>query len=226
MTRTQRRRSTAKKLVASTALVGGALALTFGGAFATFTDTVTAGPQTISSGTIVLATGPTNIAGTGATNIVPGDTISREVDLNASGATANAASITLGFSASPSTLLDTDANWGLQASVQSCATAPTHNASYVYTCSGGFTSVLAQTPVATLETTPAALAGLNSLSKGGQDYLVFTLTFPSGAPGDMSLHTTACNGTPNGTSATENLEGCSSTLTYKFVATQRNATTE
>ncbi len=117
MTRAQRRRSTLKKLLASTALVGGALTLAFGGAFATFTDTVSAGPQTISSGKIIIATGPTNTAGTAATAIVPGDTITREIDLKSTGATANDASITLGFTANTSSLLNTDATYGLHLAV-------------------------------------------------------------------------------------------------------------
>jgi hypothetical protein len=33
----------------------------------------------------------------------------------------------------------------------------------------------------------------------------------------------ACSGTSGGTEATEDLQGCSSTLTYTFQATQRNA---
>jgi hypothetical protein len=49
-----------------------------------------------------------------------------------------------------------------------------------------------------------------------------TLTVPSGAPGNIAL-LGACSGTAGGTAATENLEGCSSTLTYTFTATQRVA---
>jgi spore coat-associated protein N len=216
MTRAQRRRGTAKKLLASTALVGGALSLAFGGAFATFTDTVSAGPQTISSGKIVIATGPTNTAATGATAIVPGDTITREIDLNSTGATANDATITLGFTANTSSLLNTDATNGLQLAVTECSVAPTV-AAPVYTCGGTTTTVLASTPVSSLVATPAALPGLKSLVAGGKDYLLFTLTFPQSAPGNLAVNPTACAGT----GATENMEGCTSVLTYNFVATQR-----
>jgi predicted ribosomally synthesized peptide with SipW-like signal peptide len=221
-----KRRSTTKKLVASTALVGGALALAFGGAFASFTDTVSAGPQTISSGTIQISTGPTDDSGTGATGIVPGDTIAREIDLNSTNATATAASITLGFTATTSSLLDQDATNGLQVSAQSCATKPTRTAGPppTYTCSGGWTAVTiggkASTSVSALETTAGALSPLNSLSPNKQDYLLFTLSFPSAAPGDLSK-VTACSGTAGGTSSTENLEGCTSVLKYTFVAIQR-----
>lgn len=220
-------RSVAKKLVASAGLVGGCLALAFGGAFAQFTDTAAAGPQPISSGTIMLATGPTNDSTIGATSIVPGDTVSREIDLNSTSATANAASITLALTATTSSLLDTDATNGLQLSVQSCATAPARTAGPPpsYTCSGGWSTVkiggATSVPVASLESTPAAVSPLNSLTAGKQDYLLFTLSFPSSAPGDLSKVTTACSGTAGGTSATENLEGCNTTLKYSFVAVQR-----
>jgi hypothetical protein len=78
---------TGRKIVRSMLLVLGPAAALIGGAFATFTDSVTAGPQAISSGTVKLATGPTNDVATGATNIAAGDTIAREADLNSTGAT-------------------------------------------------------------------------------------------------------------------------------------------
>jgi hypothetical protein len=54
--------------------------------------------------------------------------------------------------------------------------------------------------------------------------MVITFTFPSGAPGNLTL-LGACSGTAGSTSASaENLEGCSSTLTYNFTATQRAGT--
>jgi|SRR5579875_879757 len=230
MTTVLARRSTTIKVVASVALVGGALGLAFSGAFGTFTDQATGGPQTISSGKIVLAVGPTNDSATGAANIMPGDTVAREIDLNSTGATAPDASITLAVKASPSSLLDTDPTNGLQLQVQSCATAPTRTTGTTppvsYTCSGGWTTVLASTPVATLETTPATLPGLKSLSPGGQDYLLLTLSLPASAPGNFSQVATACSGSAGGNSSTENLEGCSSTLTYLFLATQRSGSAQ
>jgi hypothetical protein len=231
-TKAQRRRSTTKKLVASAALIGGALALTMGGAFASFTYTATTGPQSVSSGTIVIGTGATNDSGIAATNIVAGDTVSREVDLVAKG-TANAGSITLQFTTStPTSLLNSDPTNGLQLSIKACAAAPVRVAGPPpsYTCGGGWTAVTiggaATASVASLVTAPAALAPLNSLTVGGKDYLVFTLTLPATAPGDLSKVATACSGTIGGTSATENLEGCTSALTYNFLATQRAAAAE
>ncbi|HZT96439.1 MAG TPA: TasA family protein [Chloroflexota bacterium] len=220
------------KLALSALLIVGALGLLIGGAFATFTDEVPAGPQAITSGTVKIQTGPTNDAATGATNIAAGDTIAREIDLNSTGATLADQKITLQFSASPSSLLDTDATNGLQVGIQSCATPWTRTVvgspppPFTYTCSGGATTVTingaATASVSSLETTPGTLGSLNSLTPGGHDYLVYTLTLPSGAPGDLSK-VAACSGTPGGTATTEDLQGCASTLTYTFQATQRTA---
>jgi hypothetical protein len=221
-----------RKIVLSIALILGAATALIGGAFATFTDTVTAGPQAISSGTVKLAVGPVNDAGTGATNIAAGDTIAREGDLNSTGATLANKEITLKFSAAPSSLLDTDPTNGLQVSVQSCSVAWKRTVvgspppPFTYECTGTTAAVkingAATASVSSLEATPAKLEELKSLAAGGQDYLVFTLTLPSTAPGDLSK-VAACSGTSGGTVANEDLQGCSSTLTYTFQATQRNA---
>src|SRR5471032_955041 len=112
-----------RKIALSVLLLLAAAAALIGGAFATFTDTVTAGPQTISSGTIKIAVGPVNDAATGATNIAAGDTVAREADLNSTGATLANKEITLKFTASPTSKLDSDATNGLQVSVQACTVA-------------------------------------------------------------------------------------------------------
>jgi spore coat-associated protein N len=222
-----------RKVALSIALLLAAAAALIGGAYATFTDSVTAGPQAISSGSIKIAVGPTNDAATGATNIAAGDTIAREIDLNSTGATLANKEITLKFSASPTSLLDTDPTNGLQISIQACSEAWKRTKvgspppAFEYTCTPGATTVkingAATTSVSALETAAQPLTPLNSLNTGGQDYLVFTLTLPSTAPGNLGKVTTACSGTSGGTETTENLEGCSSTLTYTFQATQRNA---
>src|ERR1035437_4568601 len=82
----KRRNITKTKVVASIAIVAATGAALVGGVIATFTETANAGPQSIASGTIVLAIGPTNDATTAATNIAAGDTVSREVDLNSTSA--------------------------------------------------------------------------------------------------------------------------------------------
>jgi len=219
------RRATARRIALTLAIVVGGTGLIVGGVFASFTDTTSAGPQAITSGKVVLAVGPTNDATIAATSIAPGDTIPREVDLNSTAATLNDATITLGISASPSSLLDTDAVNGLQVQVQTCSVAWSRvvGPPPTYTCGGSLATVLASTPVKTLESTPASLTPLNSLTAGGQDYVVMTFTFPATAPGNIAL-VPLCSGTAGGGAGTENLEGCSSTLTYNFTATQRAGT--
>jgi len=218
-----------RKIALSIALLLGAAGALIGGAFATFTDTVTAGPQAISSGTVKIAVGPVNDAGTGATNIAAGNQIARVADLNSTGATIADKEITLKFSGTSK--LDSDATNGLQVSVQACSEAWKRTVvgspppAFTYTCTPGATLVkiggAATTSVSALETTAQPLTPLNSLATGGQDYLLFTLELPAAAPGDLSK-IAVCTGPVGGTVATEDLQGCSSTLTYTFQATQRN----
>jgi spore coat-associated protein N len=221
-----------RRIALSIALLLGAVGALIGGAFATFTNSVTTSPQAITSGTVKLAVGPTNDVGTGATNIAAGDTIAREADLNDTGGTLASKEITLKFSAAPTSLLDTDPTNGLQVSIQACSEAWKRTVvgspppAFEYTCTPGPTVVkiagAATTSVSALETAPGALTPLNSLAAGGKDFLLFTLTLPSAAPGDLGK-VAACSGASGGTAATEDLQGCSSTLTYTFQATQRNA---
>jgi spore coat-associated protein N len=222
-----------RKIVLSIALLLAAAGALIGGAFATFTDTVTAGPQTISSGTVKLAVGPVNDMLTGATNIAAGDTVAREADLNSTGATLADQTITLQFSAPTSSLLDTDPTYGLQVSVKACSVAWARTVvgspppAFTYTCGAGATTVningVASASVSALKAAPGILAPLNSLATGGKDFLVFKLELPATAPGDLSKHEPACSGEAGGTAVTEDLQGCTSALTYTFQATQRNA---
>lgn len=220
-----------RKIVLSIALLLGAASVLIAGVFATFTDSVTAGPQAITSGTVKIAVGPVNDAATGATNIAAGDTIAREADLNSTGGTIAIKEITLKFSAAPTSLLDSDPTNGLQVSIQACSVAWTRTVvgspppAFTYTCGGSATAVkingAATASVSSLEGAAGVLTPLNSLAAGGKDFLVFTLTLPAGAPGDLGK-VAACSGSSGGTAATEDLQGCSSTLTYTFQATQRN----
>jgi spore coat-associated protein N len=223
-----------RKIALSVVLLLAAAAALIGGAFATFTDTVTAGPQAITSGSIKLAVNPINDVANGATNIAAGDWIAREADLNSTGATIADKEITLKFSAPiTSSLLDTDPTNGLQVSIQACSEAWKRTKvgspppAFEYTCTPGATAVkiggAATTSVSALESTAQPLTPLNSLATGGQDYLVFTLTLPATAPGNFGEVAGVCSGVSGGTEKTENLEGCKSTLTYTFQATQRAA---
>lgn len=194
------------KLLGSVAAIGTAASVAGLGTFGAFTSTTTASTPA-SSGTVVIALGTAGTAGNrltvGATGLVPGDTVQRAFTLSNTGNQA-LSSITLGTTAAPSSLLDTDVTNGLQLLVQSCSsawteagTAPAHT----YTCSGTPNTVLASRPVIG---TNLPLTGLSSLSAGASDNLLATLSFP--------------------TAAGNTFQGLSSTISFGFTGTQRTGT--
>lgn len=193
------------------ALASGVIAYKASGGFASFTGT-TNQATTLATGSVTLGFGTTNNLGTGASNIAPGDTIARTVDLSNTG-TLNLSAVTFQVSdtntAPGATALVTDATNGFQVVVQACSVAWT--AGSPPTCSGTTTSVLASTSVSSIclggngctGTTPATLSGLTSLTSGNTDHLLVTFTLPTTAPNtDQSL---------------------SDNLTYTFTGTQRAA---
>jgi spore coat-associated protein N len=200
-------RKTLKRLMGSFAVVGAAAAMAGMGTFATFTSSTSAS-HTISSGTVSIALGATGAANrltVGASNVVPGDTIQRAADLiNNGGASAdNLSGIVLTTTASPSSLLDTDATNGLQMTIDKCSVAWTETGTapaYSYTCSGTTSTVLASRAVIGAA---LPLSGLASLSTGATDHLRVTLTLPTAAPNTM--------------------QGLTSTVSYNFLGTQRVA---
>jgi hypothetical protein len=180
------------------------------------------------SGTVRLTTGATDGSATGSSTLAAGDTISREVDLNNVNATTAKRGIILRFFARRSSLLDTDPRNGLQVHIQACPKAWKRTVTglappaFQYKCTPGATAVIINgvpsTSVSQLESAGGALIPLNSQNARGRDFLVMTLTLPATAPGDLGKMA-ACSGTAGGTPATENLQGCSSTLTYTYQAT-------
>ena len=192
------------KVAASFAVVGVASAVAGLGTFATFTSS-TAASNTVSTGTVVIALGATgastNRLNINATLVAAGDTIQRSVDLLDTG-TIDLASVSLDTTASPSTLLDTDAVDGLQMVIDACDVPWTESGPpYTYTCSGTTSSVLASAPVIGAS---LALSNLTALTAGATDHLRVTLTLP---------------GTAGNT-----FQNLSSTITYTFTGTQRAAT--
>jgi predicted ribosomally synthesized peptide with SipW-like signal peptide len=194
------------KILASLAALSAAGAVAGLGTFASFTSSTSAS-QSVSSGTVVVALGATgastNRLTVNATGIAPGDTIQRSVDLSNTGS-IDFGSVTLTTSASPTSLLDTDATNGLQMAIDRCSTAWTEAGTapaYTYTCSGTTSSVLATRAVIG---TSLALTNLGSITAGATDKLRVTLTLPSAAGNTF--------------------QNLSSTISYAFTATQRTAT--
>ncbi|MEY2474135.1 MAG: spore coat-associated protein [Actinomycetota bacterium] len=197
------RRFTTKKVLLSLGAVGTAAAMAGLGTFATFTSSTSAS-QSVASGTVTIGLGATGAATNrltvAASGIAAGDTMQRSVDLVDSG-TVNLASITLTTTASPSSALDTDTTAGLQMVIDKCSTAWTEAGSspaFTYTCGGTSSTVLASRAVIG---STMALSNL-SMTAGSTDHLRVTLTLPSAST----------------------LQGATSTISYAFTATQRNAT--
>jgi predicted ribosomally synthesized peptide with SipW-like signal peptide len=194
------------KVFGSLAVLGVAASVAGLGTFASFTSSTSAS-QSISSGTVSIAlgaSGPANRLAVAATNLVPGDTVQRAVDLT-SASSDPLGSVTLQTSASPSNALTTDSN-GLTVKVDKCSVAWTESGTapaYTYTCSGTTTSILAASAAGNTST----LSSLAALSSGSStDHLLVTLALP--------------------TAAGNSLQGLSTTITYAFNGTQRAATSK
>ena len=197
-----------RKLLISLAVISAAASIAGLGTFATFTSSTSAS-QSVSSGTVTIALGATgastNRLTVGASNIAPGDTIQRSVDLIDSGS-IDLASITLTTNATTSSLLDTDATNGLQMVIDRCSNAWTEGGTapaYTYTCSGATSTVLASRAIIG---TNLALSNLSALTNGVTDHLRVTLSFPSAAPNSF--------------------QNQSSTVQYTFTGTQRAGTSK
>jgi len=192
---TRSRRTTTRKVIGSLAVAGVAAAVAGLGTFGTFTDSTTPVATTVESGTvdITLTQQGTTIPVTTA-GFVPGDSLSRAVDLSNVGS-APLSSVTLVSTAAAAGALTSDTTDGLQLAVRSCPVAWTQ-AGAAYTCSGS-TSTLYSGPALT----SSALPGAASLAARGVDHLLLTLSLP----------TTAGNA----------FEGISSTLNLTFTGVQR-----
>lgn len=199
--------SFAAKIAVTGTMVAVAAGLAGVGSYASFTSSTTAA-QTVASGSVTVALGATGAATNrltvNAADIAPGDTMQRSFDLNVSG-TLDVASIALTTTASPSTLLDTDATNGLQMVIDKCSVAWTESGvspAFTYACSGTTTSVLASRAVIG---SSIALSNLG-LTAAASNKLRLTLTLP--------------------TTAGNTFQTLSSTVTYNFTGTQRAATSK
>lgn len=193
-----------QRLTLGVGAVGAAALLAMGGVFAAFTGTVSAGPQSIGTGSLTLALDPaagSSLAQYTATitDVVPGDVHNRFVTLRNSSATVNVASGTLTVTDAPgTTLLGTGAN-GLTIRVDRCSVAWTLPAG---TCGGTTTTVVTQQTLNALGTAKA-ITGL-TMAPGDSWYLRVTTSLPSAADNTY--------------------KGLTEVLTYKFDATAASGT--
>ena len=196
------RNSTRGKLFATVLAVGSAATVAGLGTFGSFTATTSAS-ESVSSGSVSMTIGATgaqtNRMNVAASGLVPGDTVERSVDLTV-GPDQDLSAISLTTTASPSSVLDTDATNGLQMVVDMCSVPWTESGTspaYTYSCGGTTTTLLASRPVIGAN---LALTGANVLV-GQTTHLRVTLTLP--------------------TSAGNTFQAQSSTINFSFVGTQR-----
>ena len=189
--------------IGGVAALGAAFALA-GGGYSAFQSQSSPIQSPLSTATIQLSLTKSGSSGSlpiGASNLVPGDFVQREVVLKNTG-TAPIGTVTLQVTNSTTNALSTDATNGLQVSVQSCPAAwsatPLSDGGFTYSCSATPTNVVASEPIGTLST-PTPLS-IPLIPVGGSDALVITRTLP--------------------TSAGNSFQNLQDTTTWTFTATQ------
>jgi spore coat-associated protein N len=203
MSKASTKTRTARKILGSLGVLGATAAVAGLGTFGTFTDSTTPISTEVASGKVdINLANPGHAIPASTTGFLPGDSMTRAVTLTNAG-NSDLSSVTLGVTATVSSILDTNTTNGLKLSVDACSvpwtqggtsTAPT------FSCVGGTSrNVVASVPVKGTY----ALNGLSSLAVGGTDHLTFTISLPTGA--DNSF------------------QGKTSTLSLVFTGTQRAA---
>jgi hypothetical protein len=197
-------RSATRKVVGSLAILGTAAAVAGLGTYGNFTDSTTPMNTTVDTGTISINLaqpgGVTAIPVTTA-GIMPGDSISRAVNLINDGNSALGSVSVNSALTSAATILTTDAVNGLQLTIKGCSVAWTQGGTPTaptYSCTGIERTVLSGKAV-----NSAPLTSPASLAPGGVDNLVFTIALP--------------------TSADNTFQNKSATLALTFTGVQRTA---
>lgn len=175
---------TARKLLGSLGVLGTAAAVAGMGTFGTFTDSTAPLNASVATGTLSITLTPANdtaVLSMKATGFIPGDSLARSVDLTNDGTTAFA-SLSLASTATVPNVLSTDTVNGLQVGVESCSVpwtkATSAGGGAVYTCAGTKRTMLASGPAVA---TSGPLASPASITPGGVDHLVVTLSLPTTA---------------------------------------------
>ena len=203
-----------KATIVIAAAVGGT-AMVSTSVFAALTATAnnTSGGS-VATGTLSLTLAPSSVSGiTGGftsaiSNMGPGDTVNRYIDLT-NGGTLDAVNPTLQITPSVSNALTTNATAGLQVAIKNC----TVNWSNTGVCSGTETTVLATTPASTLVSSAQSLT-LPSTLAGAVSKLKISLSLPVGNENVV-----------NGVLPVGTVQGLTAALTWNFVVEERAGTT-
>jgi hypothetical protein len=191
-----------RKVLGSLAVIGTAAAVAGLGTFGTFTDSTTPVSAQLTSGTVSIDLAqPAAPIPAVTTGLLPGDSIARTLTLVNDG-NSPLSSVALGVSTTNPSVLTTDPVNGLQLTLKACSVAWTQaGTAPLYTCAGterALTTGGAAIGNRTLEA-PA------SLTPGGTDHLLLTLSLPA--------------------TADNTFQGKTSTLALTFSGVQRAATT-
>jgi hypothetical protein len=192
-------RSRAAKIVGSLGIIGTAAAVAGIGTFGGFTDSTTPVATNVATGTMKIdLTQPGFAIPASTTGFVPGDSLTRPVNLVNSG-NLGLGSVTLGTTVATPSVLTTDTVNGLQMAVKSCAVPWTQTGTQTaatYTCSSGERLLGSGPAVGNI-----VLSNPASLAAGGTDYLTFSISLPS--------------------TADNTFQGKSAALSLTFTATQK-----
>ena len=170
---------TARKVVGSLAVIGTAAAVAGLGTYGNFTDSTTPMNTTLATGTLSInltqvgTAVPVSVSG-----MVPGDSVTRAVDLVNDGDLAMS-SVSVSSVATTSSILTTDVTNGLKLSVRACSVPWTEggtSSAPTYSCGGTERTILNAPVVSNAELNNPA-----SLNPGGTDHLVFSISLPTTA---------------------------------------------
>jgi hypothetical protein len=194
-----------RKVLGSLGIVGAAAAVAGMGTFGSFTDSTAPLAASVTAGTLSLdltaVGGSATLPNMTVANFVPGDSISRPVELVNSGETG-LGTVSIQSTSTASNLLTTDQVNGLQLNVKSCPvawTASTNAAGVTtYSCTGA-TDFVNSPAVA-----QGQLPNAKSLVSKGVDHLLVTVSLP--------------------TTADNTFQGLKSDLSISFVGTQKTGT--
>jgi hypothetical protein len=198
-------RSTTRKVVGSLAILGTAAAVAGLGTYGNFTDSTTPLNTTVDTGTLSI-----NLAQPGGavaiplttTGFVPGDSMTRAVNLINDGGSGLGSVTVSSVLTSPATVLTSDVVNGLQLTIKGCSVAWTQGGTPTaptYSCAGTERTVLSGAAV-----NSAPLASPASLAAGGVDNLVFSISLPA--------------------TADNTFQGKSASLSLTFTGVQRTGT--
>jgi hypothetical protein len=192
-TKTIAKSSTARKIVGSLGVLGAAAAVAGMGTFGSFTDSTAPVNTTVASGTVDI-----NLAQVGqaipvtTAGFVPGDSLTRAVNLSNDGSSA-LGSVVLNTTVAAPSVLTTDSVNGLQLSVKSCTVAW----SATYTCAGTERTLASGPALGT-----KVLDNPASLAASATDHLALSISLPASADNTFQNKTAALTLTFTGTQRT------------------------